>query len=400
MNTWENRHLGLHRCLAEYYEAKANTNTNPKTVGDLAYAIEAFQHIIWAKDYERAYSIYRQKINIQDATGIYLMTQNLGAFELNLSLILQLFPNNDTGRGPFLTLPHEKSWLTNEVGINLSYLGRLVDAVPFFQLYIQMELVNNNWINASMGNRNLYDIQILLGNLTDGEKAIRQSLNLAQQAKSKKRECEALAYCAYALFLQGNNEVAGKLFEQANQLQQKIIPQTTWLFSYRGTRYAEFLIRCEKMELAEEVTKKNLKMVLQLHSINDIISCRRLLARLCLEQKDYSNTEAHLIEGLPIAYNIGLKEELAKIHLEFARLYLVQKYLPQAHSSIKEAMRICTRYSYKLIEIDARNVLAQIHLADNKLELAQKEAQTALNMSITCGYHWGQMDAKNILKNL
>ncbi len=389
--------IKIHQQVAQYYEKKAHSA--PKTLDDLTYAIEAFQHTIWTGDYEQADRIYKQRINIQDGVGNWLMAHNLGAFELDLSLISQLFPHGDTSREPLVTSADEKAWLINAVGFRLMHLGRLAEAVPFYQRQNQLRLADNDWVNTSVGSQNLCEIQLKLGNLAEGEVVARQALDWARRAKDKEFECYSLAWWAYAAFLRGENKEAGELFEQANQLDRELFG-IKWLCSFHGIHYAEFLARSGKRELAEEVTRENLNICQQYRGINDIARCYQLLAGFCLEHKDYQQAEKYLDEGLQIARNIGLQEEIAKLHLGFARLYLARNDLPAANTALKEALSICTRCGYKIIEIDARNVLAQIHHAANQPSQARSEAETALSLAKTCGYHWGQVEARKELERI
>lgn len=116
-----------------------------------------------------------------------------------------------------------------------------------------------------------------------------------------------------------------------------------------------------------------------------------------LDRDDYAQAKDHLDSGLQIARNIGLVEEVAKLHLTSARLHFAQDDLPQANAALSETLSICTRCGYKLIEIDALNIHAQILNAEGKTTDARTKAQTALSMSKDCGYYWGKVDAEEIL---
>ena len=263
-----------------------------------------------------------------------------------------------------------------------------------------MCLADNDWSNGSADSRNLCDIQLNLGDLAKGETTARQALDWARQTNNSKLECYALAYLAYALLLLGKNKEAGKYFHQANELNRKDFSFLKWLCSNAGIQYAEFLARNGEKELAEEVTTENLTICQRIPLINDIPSCYRLLAGLKLEKPDYSQAEEYLNEGMQNARNIGLQEEIARLHLGFARLYLARNELPKADSALKETLSICTRCNYKIFEVDARNVLSQIYHAADQPTLARTEAEKALSMSEECSYHWGKVDAEEILTQL
>lgn len=389
--------ISLHRQVAQYYKAEAHPD--PKTLDDLNYAIEAFYHTVKTKDYEQAYMIYRQRINIRGAGENYLVIHKLSAYELDLSLISQLFPAEDTSQEPLLASAADKAWLINEVGACLIYLGQLEEAISYHQRAIRIA-GKNDWENALFASRLMCYIQIRLGNPAEGETAARQALGWSRRTENKNYECNSLSYGAYAAFLQGKNKEAQKLFEQANKLEREITPKAKWLCSNSGVWYAEFLARSGKKKLAEKITQENLRFCRDKNWQNSIARCHRLLARFYTEQQNYSQAEDHLNNGQQIARNSGLQEETAPLHLGFARLYLARNHLPQADSAIKETLAICASCGYKIIEIDARNILAQIYHAEGKKGEARIEAKKALEMSQSCSYHWGQIDAQKILSKL
>ena len=55
---------------------------------------------------------------------------------------------------------------------------------------------------------------------------------------------------------------------------------------------------------------------------------------------------------------------------------------------------------YRLYEADIRVAHSWMYLAENKLQDAQIQAERAKKMSQEMGYHWGQVDADEVLEIL
>ena len=74
--------------------------------------------------------------------------------------------------------------------------------------------------------------------------------------------------------------------------------------------------------------------------------------------------------------------------------------LQQAFSDLREALGYATDGGYRLYEADIRIALAWAHLASGNPTDAKQEATRAQTMSTDMGYHWGQVDAAELLDHL
>ncbi|MBI5788381.1 MAG: metallophosphoesterase [Candidatus Schekmanbacteria bacterium] len=386
----------IHQQIARYYERQVYRP--PQTIADLTSAIEAFQHTIDANQYRRAFGIYLNKINMPNATGNRFLSQQLGAYELDLKLLSHFFPNRDIQQEALLGANEERSWLASAIGYRLMMLGHLTDAVNFLQRGIQMDTAVGNWKNASIDSQNLSCVYLLLGELVKAEETANDALLWAQYAEDKTQAAGILEFSAYPSFLQGKNKEAGELFEKANITKKArerageggaaVLP---------GMYYAEYLYRNGRENLAEEITLTNLEICQAKKWTNNMVRCFRLLAGFSLGRQEYQQTENYLQDGLHIARQLGLHEELANITLGFGRLLLARNKFPEAKTTLGNALKISRRCGYKLIEINTHNTLARVHQTDHKPQSAYDEAEAALKLSRTCGYYWGQMDAQSLL---
>ena len=74
--------------------------------------------------------------------------------------------------------------------------------------------------------------------------------------------------------------------------------------------------------------------------------------------------------------------------------------LQQAFSDLNEALGYATDGGYRIYEADIRIALGWAHLAVDDLPAARREASRAQTMSQGMGYHWGQVDAAELLAAL
>ncbi len=73
---------------------------------------------------------------------------------------------------------------------------------------------------------------------------------------------------------------------------------------------------------------------------------------------------------------------------------------PAAFSDLNEALDYAVDGGYRIYEADIRIALAWAYLADGNESAALDEATRALGMSEDMGYHWGIVDAKEVLAKL
>ena len=126
------------------------------TLDDLKPLIEVVHHACRAGAYDEALSIYTERIDQRDAMGV---DSQLGACETDLALMQEFFPNSDTSQEPQVSKASDKSWILNEVGLCLMSLGRLSEAVPFYERANAMScLTQKNGDNASVGYQNLAEL--------------------------------------------------------------------------------------------------------------------------------------------------------------------------------------------------------------------------------------------------
>ena len=69
-----------------------------------------------------------------------------------------------------------------------------------------------------------------------------------------------------------------------------------------------------------------------------------------------------------------------------------------AFTDLNEALNYAVESGYRVYEADTCVALAWAYLASSEKEKARQSAERALQMSNEMGYHWGKVDAEEVLK--
>ncbi len=413
-----------HDQLKDYYLALAGDTPHQPTLADLAPLIEVVYHACRAGAYDEAYQISQDRLyNVAGAS--YYLPQVLGAEDTVVNVMMQFFPHGDTYQEPQVSKASDKSWILNEVGMCLMSLGRLATAVPFFERRIQMSLSIEDWREASIGYQNLAELNAHLGRLAASATAAEEALTLARRAENKRDERNSLAYQAWAVHLRGQVDEASAAFQQAEALEREIESSVQYLYSLRGIQHAEHLRRVGQADDARRVTAANLTICERNRVVSQISMCHRVLGELDADEGNHAPARDHFDTALTIARSISHRPALIEALLARGRWAAKLAYsdltggpqptsptqgsedhlsglnsLPQAFSDLREARGYASDGGYRIYEADSRIALAWTHLASGSPAAAKQEAVRAQTMSMDMGYHWGQLDAAELLNHL
>ncbi len=422
-----------HERIKDYYlELAGDTPDNP-TLDDLRPLIEVVHHACQAGTYDEAFDpICWERIYQSDRR---VLVNQLGAWEIALALMLEFFPGGDASQDPQVSDPGNRRWILNEAGLCLMSLGRLSEAPPFCERSNVIALDMQDWHNASITYQNLAGLYAHLGELAQSAEAARQALDLARRAENTGDERNSLAYQAWTAHLRGDLETAGAAFQQAEALEREIDSSVHCLYSQRGVRHADHLRCTGQADYARRVAEANLKICEENHWPQFVSQCHRLLGDLAAAQITQSSevsqtselserAHGHYDAALKIARSISHRPSLIEALLargRWAGRRAGSQDLPGladlaglaglALADLNEALGYALAGGYRIYEADIRVALAWAHRAAaltpnpsptgrEGLEQARAEAERVLQLSQAMGYHWGQVDAAEVLAAL
>ena len=168
-----------------------------------------------------------------------------------------------------------------------------------------------------------------------------------------------------------------------------------------GIWLANHLRRSNDELTAQRVTEENLRYCNQFHWEFLVSQCHRVLGDLDSDAGDHESARAHYESALKIARSISNRDVLIEALL--ARGMWQAKYMKDANaafSDLNEALGYCVESGYRIYEADVRVALAWAYLANGEKQKAKESAERALQMSNEMGYHWGKVDAKEVLERI
>jgi tetratricopeptide (TPR) repeat protein len=385
-----------HEQVKDYYLSIAEDTPQYPTLDDLKPLIEVVHHACQAGAYDEAFSVSDKRIDQHERN---VLMWEIGAYETMLSLMLEFFPNNDVRKEPQVIRPSDKSWIINSVGMCLMTLGRLSEAIPVYERANVMDAERQDWHNASITYQNLARLHASLGALEASAEAARQGLDFAHRADNKNDEERATGGYAWILHLLGKTKVAKDFFERSENLEQVMNKSRRYLYSIGGIMHADHLRCTGESDYARRVTEANMQICERNHWFDDASRSHRVLGNLDSDSGNHESARVHYESALKIARSISDRAVLVEALL--ARGSFLAKHMMDANpafSDLNEALGYCVESGYRIYEADVRVALAWANLAISNQQSAKAEAERALQMSNEMGYHWGKVDAKEVLK--
>ena len=407
----------VHGKIKEYYLSIAGDTPPYPTLDDLKPLIEVVHHACQAGAYDEAWMIYWDRIG-QGTKRVTI--HQLGAYETETILVQEFFPNIDTSQLPSVTDKGNQRFLLNAVGFCLMNLGRLREAVPFYERAAKSYVEAEHWSGASIIYQNLAILHARLGALEASAEAARQALDLARKATDENEELVSLARLATVNYLQGQIQETGELFDSAEKIDSKINPLKKYLLRDYGIIYSDYLRRIQNYDYAKESLNANLRFSETSHWIAYQSGCHRVLGDLDSVTSNPESARAHYESALKIARSISARDVLIEALLARGRFFAKVAVgagsprpndarlgsgdptptINDAFTDLTEALNYAVEGGYRIHEADIRVALAWAYLANGEKEKAKESAQRALQMSQEMGYHWGKVDAEEVMQRM
>jgi len=146
---------------------------------DFTSFVEAVHHAAAAGDYDGAYELFWRGA----PAGEHLLTQRLGAYQVQLAIMREFFPDHDVSREPLVTDLDAARYILHEVGFCLKALGRLTEAEPFFERAYKLATRLGDPVNAGIIRTNHAALCEKRGELGRGVHLAQEAVDLARRAR-------------------------------------------------------------------------------------------------------------------------------------------------------------------------------------------------------------------------
>ena len=394
-----------HSQIKDYYLSIAGKMPRFPSLDELKPLIEVVHHACEAGTYDEAWKVYWERI---DQNGKGGLTYILGAYESELALCFEFFPNGDVSKDPLMSLAGSNRYILNNIGWCLMYLGRLREALPYFERVAAANLAADDLGNSSQSYQNLAEL-FAYSSLKMSETSATEALKLARLAEDKADQTNSLAFQAWAFHLQGKLDLANKTFSESEFVQRELQSDFRYLYHIRGVQHSIHLQRTGQETYARLVAKANLNISERNHWPDKVSQSHRILGDLDSNAGNHASAREHYESALKIARSISVRYVLIEALL--ARGTFLAKYMKDANAAfndLNEVLGYCVESGYRIYEADVRVALSWANLANltsnpsperrgEILARAKAEAERALQMSNEMGYHWGKVDAEEVL---
>ncbi len=384
----------VYRRIADYYLGSAGKIPEHPTLQALVPLIEAVHHLCKAGDYDRGCRIFYDRI---DRGERWILAHELGAFDTGLSLLQEFFPENDPSKHPLVSSVSDQCLILRDIGFFLMCLGRLKESESFYQRALPPNHESRKK-DSGITLMNLTEVYAHLGKLDDSATRACEAFKLSISLST--RAVEAKAWQAYIAHLQGNRQQAESFFKEAEDLEKKDQADKLYLYAQRGIHYADYLNLTGNVDYARKVTEVNLKICQDRRWINHISWCHRVLGDLDADAGKSDLARQHYDEAVKKARKILRPDVLIPVLSARGRWLAKQGEVTVASRDLDEALNYAVAGGYRIYEADIRVGLAWAHLKAGNPSAAQTEAEKAQRMSEEMGYHWGQVDAQEVLAAL
>jgi tetratricopeptide (TPR) repeat protein len=394
-----------HEQIKDYYlEMAGETPPNP-SLHDLVPLIEAVHHLCSAGNFNEAYIV---RYRIYHGNRNYIFWE-LAAYPTALRMLLDFFPNGDMKRKPLINDMDAQYKIYNDIGFSLMGMGDLEKALMPYKLALKIAMELHDWNNVCATNNNLAEIRLRMGSLKGSISAAKETLKSTNKPGYNPFthfESHALSWYALALYLQGNLEDAGEMFEKAQNSQIKTDPGVKYLYGLSGNNFADFLIRVGKLNYAQNITLENSHICKQEGWPDHLSQCYRVLGDIETNTNNNKSALNWYNAATKIAISITRRDVLIEALLARGRFYA--KHMVDAESAyndLKEALEYATGGGYRIYEADIRIALGWVYQSKRNrikkdIERARAEVRRGLTMSEEMGYHWGKVDGMEVMKKV
>lgn len=391
----------IHEIIMYYYLTISKAPPFDPTIEDFAPQIEAVYHACRSARYRDAITIYWEQISHKDL----FLPLKLSYENTMLELVREFFPNGDYYQEPLTSNLEIKGGLLNIIGICLMNTGYLKEALFFHErgnsIFFNMDR-RLGFINLGNNYQNLTELNVHLGQLEVGDDYASKILIIAYLVRDNASNIlKLLSYIwrARILYLKGELDTIGLTFQRLEDLEKSLF-HYDHLTSNRGIFYAEYLRRIHNYDYAKHVTKYNLEIMKSEICLPDISRCYRVLGDLEADSGRHDFAHANYKESLKIARKISRSDILIEVLSSRGRWAAQRGNVEIAFDDLNEALNYSTLGGYCIYEADIRVGLAWAHLAANDKVRAIAEAKRAKEMSDAIGYHWGKVDADEVLREV
>jgi tetratricopeptide (TPR) repeat protein len=378
LGAWREAHRRL------YEHLKNSTDELPDTIERLQPLYEAIAHGCQAGEVEEALiGVYWNRIS----RGFdFFSTVRLGGVASDLQALRNFF-ETPWSRPNRAISEHDQASLLSWVGFRLWALGRLSEARSPMKASLKIRTRQNNNGESAMDLRNLGEVSLIMGDVTDAVDYARQSILPADRHGMLVGSLASRSLFGHALHMSGESEKATKAYQEAETLQRMNLPQYPFLLSFDGYRYCELLLDQGQHSNVLDRCRHTLSSCLAVGVPPLEIGLERLALGRAMVRRlvshgggPSSDANAVLEQALQDLKQAAQQQYLPPCFLCRAQLRFIQDDLRGCGADLDKAWEIAERGSMRLYMADV--LLSRAKMFSDKEALVE-----ARKLIDECGYH-------------
>lgn len=348
----------------------AQSPEDPQNMEEMEPLFHAVVHGTRAGNFEEAFDLYFSKIK----KGQFSMFAE-GSHHADQSCIRCFFESEWTK--PTARLGRESQmYLITSAATNLIYLGEIAEAIAPFEISITWFVENEDWLQASVAAAPLLSMYIASGKLDSAANLIEEMEQVIQRSENEIAIAMASNFKAYSNYLAGDFEKAGRMFQQADLVLSKPIPDSPVVFPTISSYYCKYLLEVGRLSEALERSlktfawrqRKTWQVAIDTTSIyaSDLL----VLGLIFLKLGDKINARIQLDKQVELFRSADEWLYLPTGLNSRAKLHLALRDLESATKDLQESLEISEQTGAKFGEWEACLDLAQLHIYKNDFPTA------------------------------
>lgn len=285
----------------------------------------------------------------------------------------------------------------NAVGLYADIAGESETALPHYAAAEAIDRRADDGQSLLIGLQNLAEVEASLGRLGDAVRHATEALELAVEAKNDRQTRNSHTNLAFAASLRGEIAAAAKSFAEANAIENRIDLDGDDLYSLRGIKWAEHLVRTGQTGRARKLTIRNREICEARPWQQTVAECDWMLGWLDAVGGDWRSAHAHLDQAEATFTRGHMIQELARVHLTRAACRFGEGYLDRSLTACERALDLAAPRNYRLIHADGLVLRARIALTGKDATSARNDCESALQIAGDCEYAWAERDACEVL---
>ena len=384
----------------------------PKKLSTIKPLVDEVYYLCEAGQHDHAYRLYDQIIDVipksksgfdEDESGF--LVYKLGAYETELNMLRQFFPQGNLTQNPSLSKLPDRVTVLVSIGLDVSFLGEPHTAIAINRRAGQLAIQCGERKHATWAYQNIADDYAKIGRLQAGIPVCKKEIKLAEHFRGSLTEKSGgFMRLGWINFLLGNVNAAERSFATADALRPKNDPDPIpWTWSYgEGIWFATYLARTGQFRQASKVCKANLHYSTIDEEQDSIIGCLRSLGDIYRLQGNLQTAINFYSKAIKLASANGLGEEITLAYLGRGLTYMDSREMDASQTDLEQALDASIAFGYRLWEFDVRNALIKLSVLQNLdnlslLSIFTQDVQKILSAAQKHNYKWAEGDAYQCL---